>query len=280
MGHRRHPPGAVPAVAIIGCGRIGSALDEGQPRGSDIVLSHAGAAEALEGVRLTALCDPDPARLAEAGARRGVTALYEDPDALFATEHVDVVAICSPSHLRRAHVEAALDAGARDNVTVAIIEPEATPQAEAARSRAEVMEALFLFTDLPFHQRLRVARICEARVIVPRETLATQGTPGDAMFVIVEGQVAVEHNGVALATLTAGEHFGEITLLDARPRSATVISRMAGSVIVIRRAAFEDFCQREPELGSKLLFQLATTLAGRLRLANERMTEVTRTITL
>jgi CRP-like cAMP-binding protein len=163
---------------------------------------------------------------------------------------------------------------------VAIIEPEATPQAEAARSRAEVMESLFLFTDLPFHQRLRVARICEARVIGPRENLATQGTPGDAMFVIVEGQVTIEHNGVALATLKAGEHFGEIALLDARPRSATVTSRMAGSVIVIRRAAFKDFCQREPELGGKLLFQLATTLAGRLRLANERMTEVTRTITI
>jgi serine/threonine protein phosphatase PrpC len=175
---------------------------------------------------------------------------------------------------------AALDAGARDNVTVAIIEPEATPQAEAARSRAEVMETLFLFNDLPFHQRLRVARICEARVIGPRETLATQGSPGDAMFVIVEGQVTIAHNGVVLATLKAGEHFGEIALLDAQPRSATVTSRMVGSAIVIRRADFEDFCQREPELGSKLLFQLATTLACRLRLANERMVEVTRTITI
>ncbi len=177
-------------------------------------------------------------------------------------------------------LQAALDNGARDNVTVALVEPEATPQAEAARARAEVMESLFLFRDLPFHHRLRVARICDARSIGPQEVLANQGEAGDAMYVIVDGAVTVEHNGIAIATLSAGEHFGEISLLDAQTRSATVTSQHAGSVIVIRREAFEEFCQREPELGSRLLFQLATTLAGRLRHANERITEVTKTITL
>mgnify|MGYP001227368447 FL=1 len=56
-------------------------------------------------------------------------------------------------------LEAALTAGAPDNVTVMVVEPEATPQAEAARARAQVMENLFLFKDLPFNARLRVARI-------------------------------------------------------------------------------------------------------------------------
>jgi serine/threonine protein phosphatase PrpC len=203
------------------------------------------------------LCDPVSTEQLEALARQGEVEAATD-----------------------ALLQAAIDLGARDNVTVALIEPEATPQTEAARARAEVMESLFLFKDLPFHHRLRVARICEARAIDPREVLASQGEPGDAMYVIVDGRVEVEHNGIPIASLSAGEHFGEISLLDAQPRSATVTSMQPGSVIVIRREAFEDFCQREPELGSKLLFQLAATLAIRLRLANERMTEVSQTITI
>ena len=72
-------------------------------------------------------------------------------------------------------LQATLDAGAPDNVSVAVVEPEATPQAEAARARAQIMQSLFLFQDLPFNARLRVARICEARSIGLRETIAREG---------------------------------------------------------------------------------------------------------
>jgi len=177
-------------------------------------------------------------------------------------------------------LEAALDAGAPDNVTVAVIEPEATPQAEAARARAQAMANLFLFRDLPFPARLRVARICEARSIQPGEVLAEEGQPGDAMYVIAQGRVVVTHGGVDLTSLRAGEHFGEISLLDAQPRSATVTSKEAGSVIIIRRDALAEFSKRDPNLGGRVYMRLATTLAQRLRQANERMTDATTTITV
>lgn len=165
-------------------------------------------------------------------------------------------------------LEAALDAGGPDNITVAVIEPEATAQTEAARARAQVMESLFLFQGLPFHARLRVARICEARSIEPGEVLAEEGGSDSAMYVMVMGKVRVTSNNRELATLGAGQHFGEISLLDEQPRSATVTSTSPGSVIIIRREAFQDFCQREPNLGNHVLTRLATSLADRLRLAN------------
>jgi serine/threonine protein phosphatase PrpC len=177
-------------------------------------------------------------------------------------------------------LDAALQAGAPDNVTVAVIEPEATPQAEAARARAQVMADLFLFEDLPFHARLRVARICEARIIQPGEILAREGEPGDAMYIIAQGKVVVNHQDTDIAVLKAGEHFGEISLLDAEPRSATVTSQEAGSVIVIRRDALTDFTKRDPDLGGQVYMRLATTLAQRLRQANERMTDTMPTITM
>ena len=164
---------------------------------------------------------------------------------------------------------ASLAAGAPDNVTVMVIEPDATPQAETARAYAQVMEDLFLFKDLPFHARLRVARICEARTIDPGEVLARQGDPGNSMCIIVQGTVDVTRGTRTLARLGAGQHFGEMSLLDEQPRSATVTSREPGSMMLIRRDALLELCQREPGLGNQVLLALATSLTHRLRDTNE-----------
>ena len=85
------------------------------------------------------------------------------------------------------------------------------------------------------------------------------------MCIMVQGTVEVTRGSRRLATLGAGEHFGEIALLDEQPRSATVTSRERGSMMTIRRDALMELCQREPGLGNRVLLSLATSLAHRLR---------------
>ena len=169
-------------------------------------------------------------------------------------------------------IEAALERGAPDNVTVLAVDPEASPQYEAARARASVMEELFLFRDLPFHARLRVSTICEELFFTPGQTLVAEGSAGDAMYVIVQGEVGVSHNAFELACLGPGEHFGEMSLVDQLPRSATVTGISFGSAIVIRREHLQEFCRREPELGNQVIWKLMATLGSRLREANVRAT--------
>jgi len=156
-------------------------------------------------------------------------------------------------------VQAALDGGGPDNVTVVVIDPEATPQTEAARARAQVLQNLFLFQGLPFHARLRVSRICEELFFTPGQPLVQEGSTGDEMFAIVQGAVAVSRDGVELARLGTGEHFGELGLIEAQIRTATVTGADYGSAIVIRRPALQDFCQREPALGNELLWRVPPT---------------------
>ena len=165
-------------------------------------------------------------------------------------------------------IQAALDGGGNDNVTVVIVEPEANPQTEAARARAQVMNDLFLFQELPFHARLRVSRICQEVFFTPDQTLVEEGSAGDSMFVIVQGEVMVTRDGVELAKLGAREHFGELGLLEEQERSATVIGASYGSAIMIGRAHLQEFCQREPGLGNQLLWRLVRTLGKRLQVAN------------
>lgn len=169
----------------------------------------------------------------------------------------------------RSLIETALEHGGHDNVTVVMVEPEATPQTEAARARARIMETLFLFEGMPFHVRLRVSRICEELFFTPGQVLVQEGDTGDSMFVIVQGEVKVLREGVELARLGIGEHFGELALVEpAMPRTASVEGAAFGSAIVIRRKLLTEFAQREPEVGSQILWRLLATLGVRLRDTN------------
>lgn len=167
-------------------------------------------------------------------------------------------------------IDEALAAGGHDNVTVVMVEPEATPQTEAARARARVMESLFLFEGMPFHVRLRVSRICEELFFTPGQVLVREGETGDAMYAIVQGEVRVCNHGVELARLGAGQHFGELGLVEpVQVRTATVEGASFGSAIVVRRRLLSEFCQREPEVGIQILWRLLSALGGRLAQANE-----------
>ena len=166
-------------------------------------------------------------------------------------------------------IEEALEGGGHDNVTVVMVEPEATPQTEAARARARIMETLFLFEGMPFHVRLRVSRICEELFFTPGQVLVREGEGGDSMFAIVQGQVKVKKGEIELATLHSGEHFGELALVEpVQPRTATVEGAAFGSAIVVRRKLLTEFCQREPEVGSQILWRLLATLGVRLQQTN------------
>ncbi len=166
----------------------------------------------------------------------------------------------------------ALQRGAPDNVTLILLEPEASPQAGAAIARAQIMEDLFLFKDLPFHARLRVSRICDELFFTPGQVILSQSEPGKTMYVVVQGEVAVSRDGVELAKLGPGEHFGEIALADQLPRSATVTGNAYGSLITIDQEHVVEFCRREPELGIQLLWKLLSTLAQRMRETNALVT--------
>jgi len=170
-------------------------------------------------------------------------------------------------------VQAALDGGGPDNISVVLVEPEATPQTEAARARAQVMKDLFLFRGLPFHARLRVSRICRELFFTPDQALVREGTTGDSMYVVVQGSVKVTCSDLPLAELGAGEHFGELGLLEDHRRTATVVGATYGSAIVISRGDLQDFCTREPTLGNQMMWRMLATLGTRLGESNAQLVD-------
>ena len=97
------------------------------------------------------------------------------------------------------------------------------------------------------------------------EVLFHQGDPGDALFVVTAGAVKIslpseEGDEAIIATVRAGEFFGELALLDGAPRSATATALEATETLVLPRSRFRELIATEPALRDALLATLATEL--------------------
>lgn len=176
-------------------------------------------------------------------------------------------------------IQAALEGGGRDNVTVIAIEPEAVLEAEAVAARAKAMESLFLFEDLPFHARLRFGRIVSELFCTPGQVIVRQGELGDTLYVVVQGEMSVVVDEKEVNVLTAGEHFGELALINTEPRSATIVSKGFGHLLSIDRDALREYCMLEPQLGNLVLWKLVATLGRRLRQMNAQFSAISQTAT-
>jgi CRP-like cAMP-binding protein len=98
------------------------------------------------------------------------------------------------------------------------------------------------------------------------EILTKQGETGRHFMVIVDGEVEVTRDGTQIAVLGPGAFFGEMSLLDGKPRAATAITLGPTYVLMLTGAAFNEVLTMMPSVDRKLL----TVLAGRLREIEER----------
>ncbi|MGO4255035.1 PEP/pyruvate-binding domain-containing protein [Marmoricola sp. RAF53] len=138
--------------------------------------------------------------------------------------------------------------------------------APAPEISADVLVRVPLFADLPEPDRDALARLFTERTFEPGETVTKEGAEAAAFYLIESGTATVTVGGEFRRTLGAGEHFGEIALIDGRARSATVT---ADGELVCQGLTLWDFqplVQRNPTMAWTLL----RTLAGMLREAGVR----------
>lgn len=95
--------------------------------------------------------------------------------------------------------------------------------------------------------------------------LFNQGDEGSDMYLILSGSVDVSDENGVVATLEIGDMFGEMSLVDALPRSATVTAASIIDVLKLTRENFNDVVAHEPEIA----FRVMQTLSKRIRLINQ-----------
>jgi CRP/FNR family transcriptional regulator, cyclic AMP receptor protein len=128
--------------------------------------------------------------------------------------------------------------------------------------RVELLGGVALFASLTKAQLREVAAVCDEAVFASGAVVMEQGEPGDEMFVVVDGLLEVRRAGRRIATLSAGDHVGEMSLLDDLPRSATVRALDEVTVLVIDRSTFRSLLVTMPEIAVALLAALSQRLRG------------------
>jgi len=94
--------------------------------------------------------------------------------------------------------------------------------------------------------------------------LFEEGQPGDYMYVVQEGEIEIRRqvgeSDRVLAVLPGGEFFGEMAILNGRPRSATAVCRTDARLLVIEGKTFEAMLRARPEIALRIIKSLATRL--------------------
>jgi CRP/FNR family transcriptional regulator, cyclic AMP receptor protein len=137
-------------------------------------------------------------------------------------------------------------------------------------SNERSLAAVPLFEGLSSPELKRLATALRPRHYRAGQCIFAAGDPGGSMSLISGGSVKVclsstEGKEVLLALLGPGDVFGELALLDGRPRSADVIAKTDCDVLTLAREDLEAFFLEYPRAALNLL----GTLAGRLRRSNQ-----------
>ena len=134
--------------------------------------------------------------------------------------------------------------------------------------KVDLLRKIPLFGRLNQRQLNAVAKHVDEVQLRKGAVLAKQGAQGMEAIIIVDGRARVETDGTMLAELGAGDVVGEMSVIDGKPRSATVIAETPVNLLVLHRRDFVSLLETVPGLQRKLL----VTLCERVRQADQALT--------
>ena len=179
---------------------------------------------------------------------------FDEPDPVVATQGL---------------IELANKKGGKDNITAVLVrlgEGDAKDSVRARRLalKRDVLLKMPLFQRLNERELLRVMQVVEVIGYEPGENVVKEGERGDELFILLSGRCQIARGETVLMEVGPGDHFGEMALIRAMPRSATVTAVEQAELIALRRADFFEILRKEHELAVKLLWQFLGVLADRL----------------
>lgn len=118
----------------------------------------------------------------------------------------------------------------------------------------------------------RLAAALEGKDYADGGTIFAEGDPGDSMYFIASGCVRIEKRAQAnstvskiLTVLEAGDYFGEMALLDQKPRSASALAAGGSRILRLSKAAFDEMQSKGGVAGMSVLFAMIRTSSERIR---------------
>ena len=143
-----------------------------------------------------------------------------------------------------------------------------------------------IFYQLSQPQLEMLAALCQERTFGMGEIVLEEGANSKDLYIITQGEVEILVNPavvggpdsprslVTIATLRRGQSFGEIALVDEGLRSATVRAAQKNTrLLILTREKVLPLCETHPQLGYRLMYNLAADLAMKIRTTDLRIRE-------
>src|ERR1700719_4329868 len=132
-----------------------------------------------------------------------------------------------------------------------------------------------LFGQLPLRVIEHLGSYMRQRALARGETIFSKGDPGSGLMGVLSGSVKIsvpsaDARDIVLNIMHEGDIFGEIALLDGRPRTADATAMTDCELMVIERRDFLDLVRSQPEIALKLM----EVLCARLRHTSEQVEDV------
>ncbi len=139
--------------------------------------------------------------------------------------------------------------------------------------RIQFLKTVPFFDQLSNRQLKSVSDIIFERTYETNESIFEEGQPGAALFLILDGKIAIEicreTSTTCLAVLDRGAFFGEMALLDETPRSATARALERTRTLALYRNDLNELVHRDAKTACQIYRSLAGMIGDRLRLTNE-----------
>ena len=130
--------------------------------------------------------------------------------------------------------------------------PEQPPR-RTRRQTAGALAGVPLFTGLSARHLNRLAEDSDELALEQGQSVVHEGQPGEALFVIMSGQVKVVRKKKVVAHLRPGDFFGELSALDGGPRTASVVAETPVQVLRLFRHTLMKVIKDDPQVAMKLL---------------------------
>ena len=138
---------------------------------------------------------------------------------------------------------------------------------------AQAIKEIPLFQGMNSEQAIRLAGACTVREVRAGERLFAEHEPADRLYILLQGQVAITCGSpaVMIGTVRTGETCGEVSLLSARPHSATATAEGHVEAAELPQHDLADLIRRRPDIGVIIYRNLAVGLGDKLlRSGNSR----------
>lgn len=135
---------------------------------------------------------------------------------------------------------------------------------------SELLKNIYLFKDLSSSELDQLSAIVRTEVLAPNDEIFAEGDKAASLFIIKYGSVQIrrsgKNDGVEVARLATGSHFGEMAFVDGEPRSATAITLEKSEILAIDFGDLAAFFDKHPTVAVKVYRSLSLFLCGRLRM--------------